>query len=172
MEEAHIAVQHAGHGLAGGLGVAMRDRDRVILVQAYQDAGVLVAKMVDEAVVKPAIARPGVEADIRYAKTPQHLSGDVAAPSHFIVGFSFRFIQFHCYPSWDKDMRVSDRLKAAASTKPAVDRIKDFPLTRSSAYIRENRRFGYHALMEGASVAEVAAIDAERGDSLQSTSLT
>jgi len=36
--------QHAAHGLAGRLGIAVRDRDRVVLMQAQQDAGIFIAR--------------------------------------------------------------------------------------------------------------------------------
>ena len=95
VQQADIAVQHAGHRLAGRLGIAVRDRDRMVLVQAQDDAGILVAEMIDEAVVKAAIARAGVEADIRDAETPQHLRRDIAAPGHAAVGFSFQSVETH-----------------------------------------------------------------------------
>src|SRR5579864_5099897 len=73
----------------------------MILVQAQDDAGILVAEMVDQAVVEAAIARAGIEADVANAELPQHLRGDVAAPSHAAVGLSFHFIETHalCSPS-------------------------------------------------------------------------
>ena len=51
VQEPDIAVQYASHGLAGRLGVAMCDRDRMIFVQAQQNARLFIAEMVDEAVV-------------------------------------------------------------------------------------------------------------------------
>src|SRR2546423_9378276 len=98
MQEADIRVQHAGHRLAGRLGVTMRNRERVILVQADDDAGVDVAEMIDQTVVEPAIARAGVEADIGDAEPAQHLRRDVAAPGYPVVRFSFDFIQVHRSP--------------------------------------------------------------------------
>ena len=89
VQQADVAVQDAGHRLAGRLGIAVRDRDRMIFVQAENDAGILVAEMVNQAVVKSAIARPWVEADKRNIKAAQHLRGDVAAPGNLVVGFSF-----------------------------------------------------------------------------------
>ena len=67
----------------------------MVLVQAQDDAGILVAEMIDQAVVKPAIARAGVEADILDAETPQHLRGDIAAPGHAAVGVSFQSVETH-----------------------------------------------------------------------------
>jgi hypothetical protein len=98
VQQTDIAVQYAGHRLASCLGVTVRDRDRVILVQAYDDARSLVAEMIDQAVVQSAIARAGVEADIGDAEPAQHLRGDVAAPGDFVVGFPFNSIQVHLSP--------------------------------------------------------------------------
>jgi len=95
VQQADIAVQHAGHRLAGGLGIAMRDRHRMILVQAEQNTRPLVAEVVDDAVVQPAVARAGVEADIGNAKAAQHLCGDVATPGDRLVRFAFDPIQLH-----------------------------------------------------------------------------
>ena len=98
VQQPDIAVQHAGHRLAGRLGVAVRDRHRMVLVQAEQDAGRGVAEMVDQAVVQPAIARPRIEADIGNAEPAQHLRRDVAAPGHLAVGLSLGSIELHVLP--------------------------------------------------------------------------
>ncbi len=97
VQQSDVAVQDARHRLAGRLGVAMRDRDGMIFVQAENDAGILVAEMVNQAVVKSAIARPWVEADKGDVKTAQHLRGDVTAPSDLVVGLSFNPIQLHFF---------------------------------------------------------------------------
>jgi hypothetical protein len=98
VQQADIAVQHATHGLAGRLGIAVRDRDRMVFMQAQQDAGIFIAQMIDQAVMQPAIARARVEAEIADAAAAQHLGRDVAAPGNLVVGFSFRFIQQHLHP--------------------------------------------------------------------------
>ena len=98
VQEPDIAVQYASHGLAGGLGVAVRNGDRMIFVQAEQNARPFIAEMVDEAVVQSAIARAGVEADIGNAQAAEHLRRDVAAPSDRLVGFSLNSIQLHRPP--------------------------------------------------------------------------
>ncbi len=98
VQQPDIAVQHAGHRLAGRLGVAVRDRDRVILVQAQQDARPLVAEVIDQAVVQPAIAGARIEADERDAEAAQHLRRDVAAPGHALVGFALRPVDLHRFP--------------------------------------------------------------------------
>ena len=67
----------------------------MVLVQAQDDAGIFVAEMIDQAVVKAAIARAGVEADILDTETPQHLRRDIAAPGHAGVGVSFQSVETH-----------------------------------------------------------------------------
>ena len=95
VQEADIAVQHAGHRLAGRLGVAVRDGDRMILVQAQDDAGILVAQMIDQAVVKAPVARARIEADIAKPEPPQHLRRDIAAPGDAPIGFAFQPVETH-----------------------------------------------------------------------------
>jgi hypothetical protein len=95
VQQADVAVQDARHRLAGRLGVAVCDRDRMIFVQANNDAGILVAEVVNQAIVKSAITRPRVEADERNIETPQHLRGDVASPSDLVVGLAFDLVQLH-----------------------------------------------------------------------------
>ena len=71
---------HRGaHRLAGDLGIAVRDRDRGLLVQAEQHLRRGVADVVDEAVVQAAIARAGIERDVGNVEVAQHLGDDVAA---------------------------------------------------------------------------------------------
>src|SRR5580692_3029943 len=67
----------------------------MVLVQAQDDAGILVAEMIDQAVVKAAIARARVEADILDAETPQHLRRNIAAPGHAAIGVSFQSVETH-----------------------------------------------------------------------------
>ena len=62
------------------LGIAVRDRDRVLLVQAQQHLRVAVAEQVDEAVVQPAIGGAGVQRDIGQVELAQHQRDRVAAP--------------------------------------------------------------------------------------------
>src|SRR5262245_32394336 len=92
-------MQHAGHGLAGRLGIAVGDRDRMVLVQAEDDARIFIAEVVNDAVVESPVARPWVEADERNAKTAQHLRGDIAAPSDFVIGLPFNSVEFHFFTS-------------------------------------------------------------------------
>ena len=64
VEQADVGVHGGGHRLAGHLGVAVRDRDRALLVQAEQHLRRLVAEIVDDRVVQAAIARAGIERDV------------------------------------------------------------------------------------------------------------
>src|ERR1700730_2278357 len=98
VQEPDIAVQHAGHRLAGRLGIAVRDRDRMVLVQTQQDTRPLVAEMIDDAVVQPAITRAGIQADIRDAEAAQHLSRTATAPGDDLVGLSFNAVELHPPP--------------------------------------------------------------------------
>ena len=59
----------------------MGNGDRRLLVQAKQHLRLLVAEIVDDAVVKAAIARSGIERDIGNFERAQRLGGDVAAES-------------------------------------------------------------------------------------------
>ena len=71
---------HRGrHRAAGDLGVAVRDRDRALLVQAQQHLRLLVAEEIDDAVVQPAIARAGIERNVGNIERAQRLGDDVAA---------------------------------------------------------------------------------------------
>ena len=69
----------ARHRPAGDLGIALRDRDRAFLVQAQQHLRLLVAEIIDEAVVQAAIARARIERDIGDVELAQRLGDDVAA---------------------------------------------------------------------------------------------
>ncbi len=67
----------------------------MILVHAQDDAGILIAQMIDEAVVKTAIAGAGIEADVADAEPPQHLRGDIAAPRGARVRLSVQPVKTH-----------------------------------------------------------------------------
>ena len=69
----------AAIALAGHLGIAVRDGDRVLLVQAEQHLRLLVAEIVDQAVVQAAIAGARIERDIFDAGCAQRVGRDVAA---------------------------------------------------------------------------------------------
>ena len=79
VEQSDIGMHGDGHRSARYLGVAVRDRYRMLLVQAQQHLRVVVAEVVDEAVVQAAEACTGVERDVRNAKRAQRLGNDVAA---------------------------------------------------------------------------------------------
>jgi hypothetical protein len=59
-----VGMQHHAHHAARGLGVAVRDRDRRLLVQAEQHLRLRVAEVVDDAVVQAAVARAGVQREV------------------------------------------------------------------------------------------------------------
>ena len=66
-----IGVQRDRKRLAGDAALAMRDRDRALLVQAEQHLG-LVAEIIDEAVMQAAEARARRQRDIVEVHLPQH----------------------------------------------------------------------------------------------------
>ena len=79
VEQADVGVHRRAHRLAGDLGIAVRDRHRRLLVQAEDHLRLLVAEEVDDRVVQAAIARAGIERDIRDIERAQRLGDDVAA---------------------------------------------------------------------------------------------
>ncbi len=72
-------MQDDAHHPARDLGEALRDRNRAFLVQAQQHLRPLVAEDVHEAVVQAAIARPGIERQVRYAERANRQRDRVAA---------------------------------------------------------------------------------------------
>ena len=79
VHQADIGMHRRRHRLAGDLGVAVRDRDRAFLVQAEQHLRLLVAEIIDDAVVQAAIAGAGIERDIGNVERAQRVGDDVAA---------------------------------------------------------------------------------------------
>ncbi len=75
-----VRMDDRAHQLAGGARIAMGERDRGLLVQAKQHLRPLVAEVVDDAVVKAAIARARVQRQIRDVQRAQHRRDAVAAP--------------------------------------------------------------------------------------------
>ena len=82
VHEADVRVQKDRHCPIRRLGIAMRDCQRMILVQAQQQLRVAVAEVVDQAVVKSAKAGTRIERDVFDSQSAQHLGRDVAAPCH------------------------------------------------------------------------------------------
>ena len=72
-------MQHHAHHAARRLGVTVRDGDRRLLVQAKQHLRPLVSEVIHDAVVEPAVARAGIEREIRDVERAQH-RGDRVAP--------------------------------------------------------------------------------------------
>ena len=81
VEQADVGVHRRRHRLAGDLGVAVRDRDRRLFVQAQQHLRLLVAEEVDDRVVQAAIGGAGIERDVGDIERTQRLGDDVAAES-------------------------------------------------------------------------------------------
>ena len=88
MHQADAGMQRHRHRPFGHLGVAVRDRDRVLLVQADEHFRVTIAEIVDEAVVQAAIARSGHQRDVAQVEPPQHLGDRVRAPAEPGVGLA------------------------------------------------------------------------------------
>ncbi len=89
VEQADIGMHRGRHRLVGDLGVALRDRDRDLLVQAEQHLRLLVAEIVDDRIVQAAIAGAGIERDIGDIQRTQGFGDDVAAPAGSVGGGQF-----------------------------------------------------------------------------------
>ena len=64
MHQPDIGVQRHGHRLLGDFAVAVGDRNRMLFVQADDHLRIAVAEVVDDAVVKAAIAGAGHQRDV------------------------------------------------------------------------------------------------------------
>ena len=93
VHQAHIGMDGGGHGLAGDLGVALRDGDGVLLMQAQQHLGVLVAQIVHDAVMQAPIARARIERDIGDVEGLQGFRNDVAAEDRARLGGSIGLLE-------------------------------------------------------------------------------
>ena len=69
-----------------GSRVAVRDGHRGFLVQAEEHLRPVVAEIVDDAVVQPAVARAGIEREVRDVERAQHGCDRVASPELFLNG--------------------------------------------------------------------------------------
>jgi hypothetical protein len=79
-----VGVQHRAHQPSRGARIAVRDRHGRLLVQAEQHLRPLVAEVVDDAVVQAAVARAGVEREVRDVERAQHGSDGVTAIDVFL----------------------------------------------------------------------------------------
>ena len=86
VHQADVGVHDHAHRLVGDLGVALRDRDRDLLVEREHHGRVLVAEIVDQAVVQSGEARSRILHDVADAEPAQHLGGDVAHKAKLGVG--------------------------------------------------------------------------------------
>ena len=82
VHQADVRVQHDRHCPIRRFGIAMRNCQRVILMQAQQQLRVAVTEIVDQAVVKATKAGAGIERDVFDSEAAQHLGRDIAAPRH------------------------------------------------------------------------------------------
>ncbi len=100
VHQADVAVDRDGHRPPGHLGVAVRDRDRVLLVQADEHPRIAVAVVVHQAVVQPAVARAGDERDVAQVEAAEEFGQRVAAPlDRDVAAFdSFGFFRPHAEP--------------------------------------------------------------------------
>ncbi len=74
-----VRVQRDGERFSGDSRIAVRERDRMLLVHAEQQLRPRIAEMVDEAVVQPAKAGAGRERDIGNLERAQKLRDHIAA---------------------------------------------------------------------------------------------
>ena len=88
-------MEHAGHRLAGCLGVAVGNADRMVFMQAQQHGGIDIAEMVDHRIMQAAIARARIEAHIAKAETAQHLGCHVTAEANLLVNFPLGAVRMH-----------------------------------------------------------------------------
>ena len=79
VEQADVGMDGGCHRATGHLGVAVRDGDGRLLVQAEQELRPLVAEIVDEEVVQSAEARAGIDGDVGDIERTQRLGDRVAA---------------------------------------------------------------------------------------------
>ena len=82
VHEADIGMQRHGHGRLGDPGIAVGDGDRVFFVQADQHLGIGVAEVIDDGIVKAAIAGAGHQGDIFEVEAPDHFRHHVGTPAH------------------------------------------------------------------------------------------
>ena len=80
MHEADVRVQRDRERAPGDARIPVRERDRVLLVDAQQELRPRVAEIVDEAVVQAAKARAGRERDVRDLERSQQFRDRIAAP--------------------------------------------------------------------------------------------
>ena len=79
VHQADVGMNGGGHRLAGHFRIALRDGDGVLLVQTQQHPRILVAEIIDDAVVQAAIARAGIERDIGHIERAKRLGHHIAA---------------------------------------------------------------------------------------------
>ncbi len=97
--QADHVVQRSDHRPTGGLGVAVRQGDRDLLVAAQDRARALVAAVIDQGIVQPAEARARIEGGILDTQRVQQIDHQVGAvfrcPRHGRVSRTAWTIQDH-----------------------------------------------------------------------------
>ena len=81
VHQSDIAVQHRRQHLPGDLGVAMSNRHRMLFMQHDEHLRLLIAQVVDQAVMQAAKTGTGVEQHIGDGQLAQQVGDDIAAPN-------------------------------------------------------------------------------------------
>ena len=85
MQQPDQVVQDHGRRLAGGLGIAVRDLHRDLLVVAEHHRRFVIA-VIDQRIVQAAEARARIERDERKAVALDHVDDDVGLPAGVVLG--------------------------------------------------------------------------------------
>ena len=81
VHQADIGVDGRGHGFAGDLGIAVRNGDRMLFVQAQKHLRPFITEIIDQTVVQAPIAGTGIERDERNVERAERIGDDVATES-------------------------------------------------------------------------------------------
>ena len=125
VHQSYVGVQRDSHRAVRGLGIAVGDREGVILMQAQQHLRIPVSEIVDKAVVEAAIARTGIQRDVLDTEASQHLGRHVASPTHASIaaaGGAFDPLSCaHLYPLALASRRVAGTVPARYDGIPVSD---------------------------------------------------
>ena len=86
VHEPDVRMKRRGHHPAGCFPVALRDRDRGLVVQTEDHLRRAVAEIVDDAVVQAPVARAGIECDVGQVEVAQHRGDGIAAVNKIARG--------------------------------------------------------------------------------------
>src|SRR5579875_1740961 len=101
-----VAVDDREHRLAGDLRIPLCDRDRMLLMQTQEHLGVLVAEIVDDTVVQPAVACTRDERRVPKIELTQDGGDRIAAPTHLHLRLDHSLASFG---SAESDPRLGRR---------------------------------------------------------------